>query len=100
MKLRKFKILIAFCIIFFQTFETQINSEESKNLIAEIKWEKFKNEQNYFQPTWIKHDAIKNGSIYSNKQNLKFFNRPFQINSLKFFRTQYLPAIRLQKNCF
>ncbi len=79
MKLRKFKILIAFFIIFFQTFETQSNSEESKNLIAEIKWEKFKKGQNYYQPTWIKHDAIKKEPIYSDK---KIFNSPFQINSL------------------
>ena len=78
MKLIKFKNLIAFFIIFFQTFETQSNSEESKNLIAEIKWEKFKKGQNYYQPTWIKHDASKE-PIYSDK---KIFNSPFQINSL------------------
>ena len=52
MKLRKFKILIAFFIILFQTFEINIKSEENKNLISEIKWEKFKERQNYKKHNW------------------------------------------------
>ncbi len=81
MKLRKFKILIAFFIILFQTFEINIKSEENKNLISEIKWEKFKERQNYKKHNWIKHNN-KKIPIYSENINFKKNNNLYQINSL------------------
>lgn len=102
MNLRNFRILLAFFIIFLQISEIKIYSEESKkfleksksledkkiknnnsnkDLIAEIKWEKYDKEIFYHQ-NWIKYSGIKNSEVYSDKSTSEYSTKAPIINSL------------------